>query len=206
AEDAPEGFGLNDKGVYTDHDKALNLNSCMITIAEEVDEGVYKILWNDSNGWSKETGAAHLNTPEGVEGVDYRDDKVYLGENQIVMFIMSSGGYNTAGDGEFSTAKWILRGIVEGGYLRFGDETVEFFNEQPAAAASQEELNLADFDGDGDIDSDDAIYLLRAVLFPEDYAITVADPFYGDGNPTSDDAIYLLRHVLFPKDYPIPKE
>ncbi len=206
AEDAPEGFGLNDKGVYTDHDKALNLNSCMITIAEEVDEGVYKILWNDSNGWSKETGAAHLNTPEGVEGVDYRDGKVYLGENQIAMFIMSSGGYNTAGDGEFSTAKWILRGIVEGGYLRFGDETVEIFNEQPAAAASQEELSIADFDGDGDIDSDDAIYLLRAVLFPEDYEITLATPFYGDRNPTSDDAIYLLRHVLFPKDYPIPKE
>ncbi|MBO4860543.1 MAG: hypothetical protein J5530_03260, partial [Clostridia bacterium] len=206
AEDAPEGFGLNEKGVYTDHDKALNLNSCMITIAEEVDEGVYKILWNDSNGWSKETGAAHLNTPEGVEGVDYRDGKVYLGENQIAMFIMSSGGYNTAGDGEFSTAKWILRGIVEGGYLRFGDETVEIFNEQPAAAASQEELSIADFDGDGDIDSDDAIYLLRAVLFPEDYEITLATPFYGDRNPTSDDAIYLLRHVLFPKDYPLPLE
>ncbi|MBO7548357.1 MAG: hypothetical protein J6T77_00155, partial [Clostridia bacterium] len=59
---------------------------------------------------------------------------------------------------------------------------------------------------DVDIVSDDAIYLLRAVLFPEDYEITVTDPFYGDGNPTSDDAIYLLRHVLFPKDYPIPKE
>ncbi|GEM_PF-2490584 len=206
AEDAPEGFGLNEKGVYTDHDKALNLNSCMITIAEEVDEGVYKILWNDSNGWTAGVGANHTNTPEGVEGVDYRDGKVYLGENQIAMFIMSSGGYNTAGDGEFSTAKWILRGIVEGGYLRFGDETVEFFNEQPAAVASQEELSIADFDGDGDIDSDDAIYLLRAVLFPEDYEITLATPFYGDRNPTSDDAIYLLRHVLFPKDYPIPKE
>ena len=386
AEDVPEGFGLNEKGVYTNNGKALNLNSCMITIAEKVGNGVYKILWNDSNGWSAATGAAHLNTPEGVEGVDYRDEKIYLGNNQIAMLIMSSGGYNTAGDAEFSSAKWILRGVISGGFLKFENETVSFYIEQPEAVPvpepetylwligtgeddpninfkvpgsvlaegditikalvkfgedcvangglvylncysyAQDEYNnwdylmnfidyarnadytpgewveveytydpavgsygnysgkyqapemlsmgvgfylatgtisvayiqveqegevvwsvsfengvdfdgtceggvfnmtddtkdirwgvvganepepeltildVADFDGDGDITSDDAIYLLRTTLFPEKYLINVKAPFYGDGEPTSDDAIYLLRYTLFPERYPI---
>ncbi|MBP5755335.1 MAG: hypothetical protein J6W93_05750, partial [Clostridia bacterium] len=206
AEDAPEGFGLNAQDVFYSNDKPIKLNSAIITIAQKVDEGVYKILWNDCNGWTAGVGANHTNTPEGVEGIDYHDDKVFLAEDQIVFVIMSSGGYATGNDGVYSTGKWVLRGLVAGNYLRLTEDTAELFINQPAAAASQEELNMADFDGDGDIDSDDAIYLLRAVLFPEDYEITVTDPFYGDGNPTSDDAIYLLRHVLFPKDYPIPKE
>lgn len=206
AEDAPEGFGLNAQDVFYSNDKPIKLNSAIITIAQKVDEGVYKILWNDCNGWTAGVGANHTNTPEGVEGIDYHDDKVFLAEDQIVFVIMSSGGYATGNDGVYSTGKWVLRGLVAGNYLRLTEDTAELFINQPAAVASQEELNMADFDGDGDIDSDDAIYLLRAVLFPEDYEITVTDPFYGDGNPTSDDAIYLLRHVLFPKDYPIPKE
>ncbi|MBQ6183226.1 MAG: discoidin domain-containing protein [Clostridia bacterium] len=206
AEDAPEGFGLNAQDVFYSNDKPIKLNSAIITIAQKVDEGVYQILWNDCNGWSKETDAAHFNTPEGVEGIDYHDDKVFLAEDQIVFVIMSSGGYATGNDGVYSTGKWILRGLVAGNYLRLTEDTAELFINQPAAVASQEELSIADFDQDGDIDSDDAIYLLRAVLFPEDYEITLATPFYGDRNPTSDDAIYLLRHVLFPKDYPIPKE
>lgn len=50
---------------------------------------------------------------------------------------------------------------------------------------------------------DDAIYLLRHVLFPDMYLYENAPDYTGDGKVTEDDAIYLLRHVLFPELYPL---
>lgn len=68
---------------------------------------------------------------------------------------------------------------------------------------SAEDAGRADIDRDGDVDSDDAIYLLRSTLFSADYPVTTDADFTGDGEVRSDDAIYLLRHVLFPGDYPV---
>lgn len=50
---------------------------------------------------------------------------------------------------------------------------------------------------------DDAIKLLRHVLFPEMHAIEGDMDFTRDGALTEDDAILLLRHILFPELYPI---
>ncbi|MBQ9148123.1 MAG: leucine-rich repeat protein [Oscillospiraceae bacterium] len=50
---------------------------------------------------------------------------------------------------------------------------------------------------------DDAIYLLRHVLFPDLYPIESDMDFTKDGATTEEDAIYLLRHVLFPDLYPL---
>lgn len=50
---------------------------------------------------------------------------------------------------------------------------------------------------------DDAILLLRHILFPDLYPMEDARDFTGDGTVTEDDAIMLLRHVLFPDLYPI---
>ena len=62
-----------------------------------------------------------------------------------------------------------------------------------------------DVDGNGEIGSDDAIYLLYSVLFgTEGFPISGNCDFDKDGVTTSDDAIYLLYHVLFGADsYPI---
>ncbi len=60
-----------------------------------------------------------------------------------------------------------------------------------------------DMDGDSDVTSDDAVYLLRHTLFPQNYPLDAFADFTGDGEVTSDDAAYLLRHTLFPQSYPL---
>ncbi len=60
-----------------------------------------------------------------------------------------------------------------------------------------------DMDGDGAVDEDDAIYLLRHVFFPENYPVSIPADFDGSGTVDEDDAIYLLRYVFFPENYPL---
>ena len=62
---------------------------------------------------------------------------------------------------------------------------------------------LGDLDKNGEVNEDDAIYLLRYVIFPEKYPIDAQADFNSDGAVDEDDAIYLLRHVIFPEKYPL---
>lgn len=54
-----------------------------------------------------------------------------------------------------------------------------------------------DVNGDGTVDSNDAIFLLKYVGIPEHYTINQSGDMNGDGYVDSDDAIYLLYHVMF---------
>ncbi|MBQ6183741.1 MAG: phosphodiester glycosidase family protein [Clostridia bacterium] len=62
-----------------------------------------------------------------------------------------------------------------------------------------------DLNEDGKVSSNDAILLLRHILFEEDYPLdeSLDLDFNGDGSLDSNDAIYLLRHVLFGDEYPL---
>ena len=57
--------------------------------------------------------------------------------------------------------------------------------------------------GDSIVNKDDAIYLLRYVVFPDKYPISVNADMNADDTVNKDDAIYLLRHVVFPDKYPL---
>ncbi len=60
-----------------------------------------------------------------------------------------------------------------------------------------------DVDNDGDVDMDDAIYLLYHVNFQSTYPVNQPVDFNGDSKEDLDDAIYLLYHVNFPASYPL---
>ena len=65
------------------------------------------------------------------------------------------------------------------------------------------ELILGDVNDDGEVNSDDAIYLLRHTLAPSGYPLSQSGNVDGKGGVTSDDAIYLLRYTLAPNTYPL---
>ncbi len=53
-----------------------------------------------------------------------------------------------------------------------------------------------DFNGDGKINTADAIYLLRNMMRPSKYPVNQSSDFNGDGKANSADAVYLLRWIL----------
>ena len=62
---------------------------------------------------------------------------------------------------------------------------------------------VGDVDGNSEITSSDAIYLLMHTFYPEDYPVEQESDFNGDGNTNSSDAIYLLMYTFYPEDYPL---
>ena len=62
---------------------------------------------------------------------------------------------------------------------------------------------VGDVDGDSEITSSDAVYLLMHTFYPEDYPVEQESDFNGDGSVNSSDAIYLLMYTFYPEDYPL---
>ena len=60
-----------------------------------------------------------------------------------------------------------------------------------------------DVDENGEVDINDAIYLLYHVNFPSTYPIRQEADFDSGGSVDINDAIYLLYHVNFPSSYPL---
>jgi hypothetical protein len=65
---------------------------------------------------------------------------------------------------------------------------------------------VGDIDGNEDITSSDAVYLLMYTFFPEDYPVSQESDFNADGEVNSADAVYLLMYTFFPEDYPLEHE
>ena len=87
--------------------------------------------------------------------------------------------------------------------------TGEFYKNYPMAttAYNPNAVIPGEMNGDGRLDTDDAVYLLLNVMFGSgDYAVpaTAKRDTNGDGKVDTDDAVYLLLHVMFgAEDYPL---
>ena len=64
-------------------------------------------------------------------------------------------------------------------------------------------VEQGDLNGDGFVDSDDAIYLLLYTFYQDEYPLNQGADFDGNGVVNSDDAIYLLQYTFYPEDYPL---
>lgn len=60
-----------------------------------------------------------------------------------------------------------------------------------------------DVNGDGVVNSDDAIHLLRHYLMSHKYSINQNGDMDGNGTLDSNDSIYLLRYTMWPNKYPL---
>lgn len=58
-----------------------------------------------------------------------------------------------------------------------------------------------DVNGDGKVNKNDAIHLLKHVMLPAVYKINQSGDMNGDGKMNKDDAIHLLKHVMLPAIY-----
>lgn len=65
-------------------------------------------------------------------------------------------------------------------------------------------VTRGDMNGDGRVDSDDAVYLLRHTFLPSRYPVGQSADVNGDGKINSDDAVYLCVIHSCPEDIPSP--
>ena len=118
----------------------------------------------------------------GKSGLDIESGNV-LGEVEVSA---SAGTFTVSVE---TVGRWIVKEADNASWVSFDVEVLAYIP--------------GDFNKDRSVTEDDAIYLLRYVLFPEIYPINISGDFTADGQVTEEDAIFLLRHVLFPELYPL---
>lgn len=81
-----------------------------------------------------------------------------------------------------------------------------FYKTYPMANTNYDATALplrGDLTGDGQVDEDDAIYLLQHVLMPGDFPVEQTADLDRNGRVDEEDAIYLLQYILMPEYFPL---
>ena len=133
-----------------------------------------------------------------VKGSGTKKTRFKAGQSVTLAFTLNSGAGGSDIEFEVYDVCYGLNSDITAGLIEGSGSTLKL--SAPNATVR------GDLTGEGNVTSDDAVYLLRYTLFPAAYPID--DPvanadFTGEGPVTSDDAVYLLRYTLFPEAYPI---
>ncbi|MBP5255891.1 MAG: hypothetical protein J6Z80_02430 [Clostridia bacterium] len=142
--------------------------------------------------------------PLGVKFSVSKDGSTYTDAIDVT----SDNAAETAGAGNWIVQLYKAEGNFEGRYVKvvyYREGAGHLWVSEIEVIAGEASAELGDFDGDGSVTSDDAVYLLRHTLFADQYPVTGFADFDHDGSVTSDDAVYLLRHTLFAEQYPLSK-
>lgn len=95
-------------------------------------------------------------------------------------------------------------GTLEWGQLADGNWIcLKYVDLEQTEQPPEDPTTPGDVNGDELVDKNDAVYLLRYVVFPDKYPIATNGDVNGDGAVDKNDAIYLLRYVVFPEKYPL---
>lgn len=125
-------------------------------------------------------------------------------DNKDLTGILIPGTVTSIGDNAFAGCDNLANVYFTGSQEQWDAIAMGSGNEALQTATVHIDYQIpGDYDGDRDVDEDDAIYLLQHVLFPQFFPVTTFSDLTGDGKTDEDDAIYLLQHVLFPEIYPL---
>ena len=119
----------------------------------------------------------------------------------------SSAAYNTTVKG--TSASYTISGIVPGTYTmkvsKKNHVTREYSVTVSAGTQTQNaQIHLrGDVNGDGAVNKDDALHLLKHTILPSVYTINQSGDMNGDGAVNKADALHLLKHTILPAAYPL---
>ena len=208
------GIPMAAEGIY-----GLPLNASDVNVViEDIPASAYTIEKDFSDRWHTFLKVTLEFTLPDDEGVTLSGTVTSFGddEDEIILELIPDGSVESAYYAIVSgnSAKYSLRGIAPGTYtLRITKRDHKTYDAVITVGntAVEKDVTLVyvpaylkgDVDNDGDVDLDDAIYLLYHVNFKETYPVNQSVDFDGSGAADLDDAIHLLYHVNFKDTYPL---
>ena len=116
--------------------------------------------------------------------------------------VVIGGGVKTCGTGIFSGSYSLKSCHYRGSEDDFEKIGLEFSPYHHFLVITYDIPTYGDINGDGSIDSDDAVYLLYSMTFGSGkYPLKTEYDLNNDGSSDSEDAVYLLYHIMFGREY-----
>ncbi len=191
--------------------------------AKAGDEVFVNLMLSDSIGFRELTfdlsyDESVLSLIEAVPGGDFNGAELLLTtENTETTLYWNMASVEAVPDGILATlkfkvsegakkGKYAIKGIYGEGGMTDKDGSDIMFSVKSGeinVLGTPEENVLGDADGNGKVNSKDAIYLSNHLKESLKYPLAILGDVNKDGNFNAMDAIYLLKHIMIPEKFPL---